>query len=90
LFSFISMNWRGRSHTDIRTIIELIGATTIETGLSVQAVYDNGWCAKGIKISNTDYNTIPSPPTNGTTQSPPKRSNKPAADSKPLYHEAKI
>lgn len=32
LFSFISMNWRGRPLTSIRTIIELITATTNQTG----------------------------------------------------------
>jgi hypothetical protein len=35
LFSFISMNWRGRSLTDIRTIVELISATKTKTGLTV-------------------------------------------------------
>ena len=37
LFSFISMNWRGQPLTDIRTVIELISATTTRTGLTVQA-----------------------------------------------------
>ena len=59
LFSFISMNWRGRSLTDVRTIVELIGATTTKTGLTVQAVYDDNWYAKGVKISDTDFKTIP-------------------------------
>jgi len=40
LFSFISINWRGRSLTDIRTIVELIAATKTTTGLTVQAAYD--------------------------------------------------
>jgi hypothetical protein len=31
LFSFISMNWRGRPLTDIRTVVELIAATTTKT-----------------------------------------------------------
>lgn len=43
LFSFISMNWRGRSLTDVRTIVELIGATTTTRGRTVQGVYDDGW-----------------------------------------------
>ena len=33
LFSFISMNWRGRPLTSIRTIIDLISATTTQTRL---------------------------------------------------------
>jgi hypothetical protein len=59
LFSFISMNWRGRPLTDIRTIIELIAATTTETGLTVQAAYDPTWYPKGVKIPNNDFDAIP-------------------------------
>ncbi|CAN5556188.1 hypothetical protein BH24ACT5_BH24ACT5_29990 [soil metagenome] len=40
LFSFNSMNWRGRPVTSIRTTIELIGATTTTTGLTVTATYE--------------------------------------------------
>ena len=59
LFSFISMNWRGRPLTDIRTIVQLIASTTTDTGLTVQAVYDPGWYAKGIKITDTQLAQIP-------------------------------
>ena len=40
MFSFITMNWRGTPLTCLRTIIELISATTTTTGLSIQAAYD--------------------------------------------------
>ena len=40
MFSFITMNWRGRPLTDIRTIVELITPTKTKTGLTVQARYD--------------------------------------------------
>ena len=59
LFSFISMNWRGRPLTDIRTIIELIAATTTQTGLTVQAAYDPNWYPTGVKITNADYRSVP-------------------------------
>ena len=59
LFSFISMNWRGRPLTDIRTIVELIAATTTKTGLTVQCAYDPGWYPIGDKITDRDYATIP-------------------------------
>ena len=36
MFSFITMNWRGRP-SPLRTIIELISATTTKTGSSIQA-----------------------------------------------------
>ena len=59
LFSFISMNWRGQTLTDMRTIVELIAATTTETGLTVQATHDNDWYQKGIKITNTQIDELP-------------------------------
>ena len=64
LFSFISMNWRGKALTDIRTIVELIAATTTNTGLTVQCVYDPNWYPTGTKISPADYDTIPLTPHN--------------------------
>ena len=59
LFSFISMNWRGRSLTDIRTIIELIASTKTKTGLTVQADYNSNWYPTGQKITDKDFNAIP-------------------------------
>ena len=58
LFSFISMNWRGRPLTDIRTIVELIATTTTKTGLAVQCAYDPNWYPTGEKITDTDYESI--------------------------------
>ena len=54
LFSFISMNWRGRPLTDIRTIVELIAATSTTSGLTVQAAYDPTWYATGTKITDKE------------------------------------
>ena len=62
LFSFITMNWRGRPLTSIRTIIELIGATTTQTGLTVQASYDPNWYPKGVKITDTQMRALPLKP----------------------------
>ncbi len=59
MFSFITMNWRGRPLTTYRTIIELISATTTDTGLFIRAERDTEWCQKGIKISDTDMATLP-------------------------------
>jgi transposase len=62
MFSFITMNWRGRRLTTLRTIIELISATTTETGLSMQAAYDPNWYPKGIKITDTELAALPLTP----------------------------
>ena len=58
LFSFISMNWRGQSLTDIRTIVELIAATSTTSGLTVQAGYDPNWYPRGVRISDTELAAI--------------------------------
>jgi transposase len=62
LFSFISTNWRGRPLTDIRTIVELIAATTTTTGLAVQCAYDPNWYPTGEKISDRDFRSLPVTP----------------------------
>jgi hypothetical protein len=62
MFSFITMNWRGRPLTSLRTIIELISATSTTTGLTIQAAYDPDWYAKGIKISNAELAAVPLTP----------------------------
>jgi hypothetical protein len=56
------MNWRGRPLTDIRTIVELISATTTRSGLTVQAAYDPSWYPTGGKISDNDFARIPLQP----------------------------
>jgi DDE family transposase len=59
LFSFISMNWRGKPLTTYRTVVELIAATTTRSGLKVQADLDEGYYPIGEKISDRDFNALP-------------------------------
>ena len=59
LFSFITINWRGRPLTTMRTIIELISATSTSTGLSVTAEYDPNWYPKGVKITDKQLAALP-------------------------------
>ncbi|MDK1103218.1 MAG: ISAzo13 family transposase [Actinomycetota bacterium] len=59
MFSFITANWRGRPLTSLRTIIELIAATTTETGLTIQAAHDPNWYPKGVKITNAELAAVP-------------------------------
>ena len=59
MFSYITMNWRGRPLTSHRTIIELISATTTETGLTNRAERDTERYQKGVKISDTDIAPLP-------------------------------
>jgi transposase len=62
MFSFITINWRGRPLTTMRTIIELISATSTSTGLSVQADYDPGWYPKGVKVTDKELADLPLTP----------------------------
>jgi hypothetical protein len=59
MFSFITMNWRGRPLTTYRTIIELIAATTTQTGLRVRAERDTEWYPTGLKVSDAEMNALP-------------------------------
>jgi len=59
LFSFISINWRGRPLTSYRTIVELAATTTTRTGLKVQAEWDGGVYQKGIKITDKALAALP-------------------------------
>jgi hypothetical protein len=52
LFAHISLNWRGRPLVSHEVIVELIGATTTRTGLTVQAVRDTGSYPTKIKVSD--------------------------------------
>jgi Rhodopirellula transposase DDE domain len=62
MFSFITMNWRGRPLTSLCTIIELISATSTKTGLKIQAADDPNWYPTGVKISNAELAAVPLTP----------------------------
>jgi transposase len=54
LFSYISINWRGKPLTSLETIIELISHTSTEEGLTVSAVKDTNSYPTGLKVSDED------------------------------------
>ena len=54
LFSFISLNWRGRPLVDYQTIVQLIGATTTTKGLKVQCALDESTYEKGRKVTDSE------------------------------------
>jgi hypothetical protein len=51
LFSFISMNWRGKPLLTYQVIVNLIAATTTATGLRVKAGLDRRKYPAGVKVS---------------------------------------
>lgn len=50
LFSFITMNWRGRPLTSYRTIVKLIASTKTKAGLTVKVRLDKRKYRKGIEV----------------------------------------
>jgi hypothetical protein len=59
MFSFISMNWRGRPLVSYRTIIELISATTTAKGLTIRAEEDLNYYETGTKVSDDELASVP-------------------------------
>ena len=49
-----TQNWRGRPLTSRLAIVELIGATTTRTGLTVRCELDEKPYAKGVKVSDAE------------------------------------
>lgn len=58
LFSYITMNWRGRPLVSVTTIINLIAATRTKGGLRVRCELDKRRYPKGVKISDAQLATI--------------------------------
>ena len=62
LFSFITMNWRGKPLTTYLTVVELIAATTTKTGLRVEADLDTRPYPIGVKVSDKELAAVPLQP----------------------------
>lgn len=58
LFSYISMNWRGRPLISHEVIINLIAGTTTRKGLKVHAELDDSLYPAGIKVSDDEFKQI--------------------------------
>jgi transposase len=59
LFSYITMNWRGRPLTSIEVIVSLIAATKTSAGLEVKCVLDENDYPTGTTVSDEDLNKVP-------------------------------
>jgi hypothetical protein len=58
MFSFITMNWRGRPLISYETIVELIGSTRTTKGLEIRCEIDEGTYEKGRAVSDADLDAI--------------------------------
>ena len=54
LFSFISLNWKGKPLVNYETVVNLIGGTRTRTGLKVKAVLDANRYETGVAVSDED------------------------------------
>ncbi len=58
MFSYISLNWRGKPLETLETIVQLIASTTTQTGLRIEAEIDDQTYEKGIKVSDKQLQEI--------------------------------
>jgi hypothetical protein len=58
MFSFITMNWRGKPLATLETIINLIGNTKTKSGLAIEVVLDNKKYEAGKKISDQEFDLV--------------------------------
>ena len=58
MFSFITMNWRGRPLVSYRTVVQLIAGTTTKKGLKIKADRDEGYYPVGVKTSNKELAAV--------------------------------
>ena len=59
MFSFITMNWRGKPLVTYRAVVELIAATTTKSGLRIEADIDTGSYPIGVKVTDAELAAIP-------------------------------
>lgn len=58
LFSFITINWRGKPLRTYQTVVSLIAATTTKTGLDVRCALDDSTYEKGRKVSDDEMEAL--------------------------------
>ena len=58
MFSYISINWKGRPLESYETIVNLIGNTTTKKGLKIKAKIDVKNYTKGKKVSDEEFREI--------------------------------
>jgi len=58
LFSFVSMNWKGKPLVSYEAVVNLIGATTTRSGLRVKAVLDTKTYKTGRKVADREMEAL--------------------------------
>jgi hypothetical protein len=58
MFSYISLNWRGKPLISHEVIVNLIAGTTTKTGLRIQAELDTNVYPKGIQVTDKELEKV--------------------------------
>lgn len=58
MFSYISLNWRGKPLISHEVIVNLIAGTTTRTGLKIQAELDTNVYPKGIQVTDKELEKV--------------------------------
>ena len=58
MFSYISLNWRGKPLISHEVIVNLIAGTTTRTGLKIQAELDTNVYPKGIQVTDEELEKV--------------------------------
>ena len=58
MFSYISLNWRGKPLVSHEVIVNLIGHTTTKQGLKIVAELDTDVYQTGVKVSDADLQAV--------------------------------
>jgi len=58
MFSYISLNWRGKPLISHEVIVNLIAGTTTRTGLKIQAELDTNLYQKGIQVTDKELEKV--------------------------------
>jgi hypothetical protein len=58
LFSYISINWRGKPLDELLTVINLIASTTTAEGLTVECISDTQEYKKGLVVSDEELGAV--------------------------------
>ena len=58
LFSFVSMNWKGRPLVSYEAVVNLIGSTTTRSGLKVKATLDKRQYKTGRKVADREMQAL--------------------------------
>ena len=58
MFSFISLNWKGKPLENYESVVKLISSTKTKKGLKIKAMLDKKKYKKGHKVSDEEFDNL--------------------------------